>query len=254
MKSKNRAELLNYNKYTFKTKDILLYGSAAAVLDIVFAYFFYRSPIAVIPLLIISYLYLKHIKSTLIKKRKESLKVQFKELILHIAAGQRAGYSAENAVRDSIGDMASMFGDNSLICNELMVIKGGLDNHVQLDLLLQELGRRSGVEEIQEFGEIFSAAKKSGGNMADMIENTADIITQKMDVDREIQVLLSARKFEQDIMNVVPFGILLYVNATSKGFFDILYHNPAGIVLMSCCLLGYLGAVYMQGRIMNISV
>lgn len=105
-----------------------------------------------------------------------------------------------------------------------------------------------------EFAQVFAAAKRNGGNLTEVIERSASIIEEKVETEKEIQILVSARKLEQRIMNVVPFGILLYISVTSKGFFDVLYHNPAGIIIMTVCLAVYVAAVLLSGKIVNIEV
>ena len=90
--------------------------------------------------------------------------------------------------------------------------------------------------------------------MTEVIERSALVIEEKIKTEKEIQVLISARKLEQKIMNVVPFAILLYVGITSKEFFDVLYYNSAGVIIMTVCLAVYLGAVLLSRRIVNIEV
>ena len=180
--------------------------------------------------------------------------MQFKDMILSVAANQRAGYSIENAFRESYRDMEMLYGAKGLICMEIKHIMVGLDNNVVLEKLLYELGRRSHEPDIMQFADIFFIAKISGGNMPDILAKTASVIEQKMETDREIQLMVSAKKMEQKIMNAVPFLIMFYVSSTSKGFFDVLYHNLAGIVIMTVCL-GFYGAAYrLSRRIVEIEV
>ena len=70
-----------------------------------------------------------------------------------------------------------------------------------------------------------------------------------METEKEIEVLLSARKLEQKIMNAMPFLIMLYVNLTSPGYFDKLYHSLAGTAVMTLCLGVYLGAYILSRKI-----
>ena len=55
-------------------------------------------------------------------------------------------------------------------------------------------------------------------------------------------------------MNVVPFLILFYVDTTSKGFFDMLYHNIAGNIIMTVGIAVYGVAICMEDKIMDIKV
>ena len=188
------------------------------------------------------------------KKRKKETAVQFKDTILSVSANQKAGYSIENAFHQAYEDMELLYGKESMICKELYIIVAGLKNNVPIESLLYDFGKRSGVEDIIEFSQVFAVAKRSGGNLTEIIERSASVIEDKIETEKEIEVVISARQMEQRIMNVVPFGILLYISAASKGFFDVLYKNAAGVVIMSVCMVIYVGAVFLSGKITDIEM
>ncbi len=80
------------------------------------------------------------------------------------------------------------------------------------------------------------------------------MIQNRIEVENEINVMISAKKLEQSIMDLVPFIIILYIGVTSKGFFDVLYHNPAGILIMTGCLVVYFAAFLLSEKIIRIRV
>ena len=51
-----------------------------------------------------------------------------------------------------------------------------------------------------------------------------------------------------------PFLIIFYIESTNRNFFGPLYHNLAGILVMSVCLCIYLVAVKISGKIISIRV
>ncbi len=79
-------------------------------------------------------------------------------------------------------------------------------------------------------------------------------IQDRIDVEREISILVSSKRLEQLIMDVVPFGIIAYIGISSRGFFDVLYHNPTGIAVMTLCLAVYVAAFRLSERIIAIRV
>lgn len=250
----NGKTLIDYEHYQFGRKELLIYGIESAGIVLLFSYFFYHSLLASIPLISVGIFFLARKSKELSKKQQNVLKIQFKEAILCISTGMRAGYSAENAIRESYKDMARMFGIKSMICKELQYMIGGMQNNIPIEELLYDFGSRSGVDEIKEFGDIFAISKKNGGNIGQIIAETVEIIGRKLEVDREIETLISARKLEQNIMNLVPFFILVYVNITSKGFFQVLYHNLAGNIIMSIGVVVYVGVIFLEDKIMDIHV
>ncbi len=208
----------------------------------VFAFFFYRSLWAFPPMSLAGWLYLQRSRHHRRRRRDRQLLVQFKECIQAVAASMRAGYAVENAFLDSIADIRSMFGEGCAMERELRQLRQGLSNNVTLETLLKEMGQRSGLEEMREFAEVFAIAKRNGGSIPVMIDAASCSISRRLEVEEEMETLLSARRLEQRVMNAMPFLIVWYVETGNPGYFDMLYGNPAGIALMTACMGVYLAA------------
>lgn len=244
----------DYSEYHFRTREKALYFMEGKLLVLAIGYFFYRSWIACLFLMPVFFLFIKEKRKDLIKRKKQELSIQFKDLILAVAANQKAGYSIENAFRESYKDMEMLYGADGIICIEIRYIIAGLDNNVTLERLIYSLGMRSNQPDIIQFADVFSIAKRSGGNITEILQKTVAVIEQKTETDKEIQLMISAKKMEQKIMNAVPFLIIFYVSSTSKGFFDVLYHNMIGVIIMTVCLGFYAAAYLMSKRIVDIEV
>ncbi|MCM1155649.1 MAG: type II secretion system F family protein [Roseburia sp.] len=245
---------VDYGEYVFDRKESVLYLLEGFLLVGIISYFFYQSIWAALFLSPVVVIFWKLKKKELAAKRRQELNIQFKDAVLAVSANQKAGYSIENAFREAGRDMQMLYGQGAPICRELSYIAKGLDNNVTLEKLLYDFGCRSHVPDILQFADVFLAAKRGGGNMTQIIAETADVIEQKISVDKEIQVLLSSKKMEQKIMNVIPFLIIFYISLTSKGFFDVLYHNVIGVVIMTICLLIYLAAFIISRKLVEIEV
>ena len=220
----------------------------------VLALFFYRSFIALLLLSPMLYPVMKRRMRIQKQKRKQSLVVSFREVMNSVLTSMKAGYSAENAFREAYSDMVLLYGAASPIAEELYRIRTGLDSNIPIEKLLFTFAERCDVEEITEFSEVFAIARRSGGNMTEILERTAVLIRTRLETEEEINVLISAKKMEQKIMDVVPFLIILYIGMSSKGFFDTLYHNPAGIAVMTACMAVYLAAFTISEKIVEIKV
>lgn len=230
---------------TFQEKGKLLLQSVGivALLNLCF----YRHPIAFLPLSLIGLCYFKKEKKIVLVRKREVLRKQFKDMLLLSMAGQRAGYSAENAFLQGYEDLKHLYGEESSICRILQKIRAGLENHIQAADLWKSIGEESGVVEIREFAHVFAIAKESGGDMAAVLESTAQTIADKVETKNEIEVILSARRLEMKIMSIMPFAIMLYITMTSPGYFDSLYGSVQGVFIMTGALLLYLAA-YLWGE------
>ena len=232
---------MDYEVYRLSKKEWLLYGSQGigylALLDFVF----YRSVALFAVLVPMGICYPLILRKDLKRRRKEALKLQFKDAILSAASGLNAGYSVENAFAAALEEMDRLYGKDSMISQELRLILAKTRMNRAFGEALGDFARRSGLEDIQSFSEVFLAARKSGGELVRIIARTAEIIAEKI-------------RIQEDIMSAIPLLIVFYIELTSPGFFDLLYGTAAGRVVMTVCLGIYLGACSLSKRILEIRI
>jgi len=240
---------LNYDKYRFSAGEKLIYFLLGAAADGLISWTFYKSPVAFLIFLIpVETVFFKFVKKSLIEKRKYELSLEFREAIMAVQSSLNAGYSVENAFIEAGRVMESMYGE-SPIRDEFRVLTRRLRSNETLEKILLDISDRSGIEDIEDFANVFAAAKRSGGDFTRIIRKAAESIGDKMDVRREIKTAISSRRYETRIMEAVPFGIIVYLNLTSAGFLEALYHNITGCVIMTVCLCLYLAAFIIAERI-----
>lgn len=214
-------------------------GIAAALF---LAFFFYRNLWAFIPMILPAGAMVLWDRKKAINRKDKRLLEQFGECVMSVGGAVKAGYAAENAFAESMKDMEMMYGPEAEILKELIRIKGGLANHLPLEDLLQEMGERTGLGEIREFAQVFAITKRNGGSLEEIIHMTAENIHSKLSVEEEIYTVLAAKRFEQKIMNTVPFFLALYIQATTPGYFDMFYEDITGRVIMTLFLVWYVMA------------
>lgn len=217
-----------------------------------FAYFFYRSFLAVIILMPGIWFYRKEKMKKSGQKKIYLLEQQFKETLISVQTNLQSGYSVENAFLESYSYIVNVYGKSCDMARELAWIQKGLANGDTLEHLLWDLGRRCPESALEDFANIYSIACKTGSGWTEIIVKIISGISQRMEIKQEIETLIHGKKVESRMMSIIPFFILFYMNTTSKGYFDILYHNPAGIVIMSVCMAGYIFAFLMSERITEI--
>lgn len=231
----------------------MLCNLARCILEMgLLAWFFYRSPWALIALLPLGLRRFWERGHCLEQKKKKELDRQFQECMLSVSAGLRAGYSVENAFGESRRDMQTLFGEKSRIAGELEEIGRGMQNNIPLVRMLKQLGERSGSAYIREFAEILSISTTNGGNLTEVIGSTAEMMNVRLQTVREIEDAISGRKLEARIMTVIPFLLITYVQMGNRGYFDMLYHNGTGVCIMTVCLAVYVSAVWMTEKMTDI--
>ena len=171
-----------------------------------------------------------------------------------VADAVRAGYSVESAIKTCVRDLERLYGKGTDIVEEFRYIESQQHISVPLEELFLDLGSRSQVEDIENFASVFYTAKRTGGDMNRVIQKVARMLGDKIDVKKEIEATLAAKKSEQMIMSLMPAGIIMYLQLTSPGFLSVLYGNPFGIATMSICLAIYATAYWLGRKIVDIEV
>lgn len=218
------------------------------------AYLFYRSFYAVpllSPLTVPIYRMEQDRKKRICRQRLEQ---QFKDALQAMTSALQAGYSVENAIRETYKDMAHMYGQDGMITREFAYMAQGVRNNFTPEELMEDLAVRSGSEDLAEFGELFGIAKRTGGNLTEILKSCGSTICDKLDTKKEIETVMAAKRLEGRLMDVIPCAIILYIDCTSPGFFRCLYHNLTGVIIMSICLTAYLSAVWLSEKMMSVEV
>lgn len=245
---------MNYSKYKMSLKELaftfLIYISMAYLVAVLF---YDNSKVAIVIMLGLP-IFCNITKRKLIKKRENELKKQFCEMISAVSTALSAGLSMENAFEESLSDMISLFGRDSIIVEELNSFLQKIKVNISIDYIMVDFADRSGIEEIKDFSIVITETMKCGGSIPNVISKTVSMMKQKMEMENEIKVILDGKLLEQKIMCVVPFFIILYLRSSSGDFMNALYHNTRGVVVMTVCLLIYALSICLSSRITKIEV
>ncbi len=212
-------------------------------------YLFYESLPACIPLLPVPVLYLRMREKKAGSDRRQRLNRYFKDALTSLSVSVQAGYSLENAISGARRDLERMYPAQEEICREFRYMESQLRLSVPAEELFLDLGKRSGVEDIQNFASVLSAAKRTGGDTGRILQRCAQMVGDKIDVQQEIEASVAAKKMEQTVMSLMPAAIIVYLKVTSPGFMRILYGNIPGICVMTVCMAVYFGAWLLGRRI-----
>lgn len=244
----------DYRTYQFTRREyaqlILLYLAGASAV----AWLFYRSFAALFPAAPAFPFFLRKMRDIRAAARRKQLSYDFRTALHSLTVSLRAGRSVENAFPDAARDLVNTIGEKQDMTQEFIWISRQIRLSVPMEEALWDFAARSGVEDIENFAAVFTTAKRMGGNMAAILKSAADSIGGKIDVEREIETALAAKKMEQKIMTAMPCMIILYMTFASPGFLDDMYGSAFGVLIMTGCLLVYAAAIWWSSRIVAIEV
>ena len=218
------------------------------------AWLYYRTMWAVFVLLPIGTWHYREFRREIKEKKEAEFQMQFREAIQTLASSLNAGYSVENAFYETQKELTLVYPPEARISKELLLIVRKLKMHVPIEQILEEFADRTQTEDVRSFSEVFSTAKRSGGDMIAIIRDTTGQISDKLDVKREIDTILAAKRYEFRIMSAVPYLIIGYMSVSFPEFMECLYGNIVGIGVMTGCLAVYISAYFLGIKLIKIEV
>ncbi len=237
-----------------RRRELVLGVAAGTAFFGLILYLFYESLFPAPILFPVWILYMKEWAEDMAGKKEMEFRLQFRDCIQTMSAALKAGYSAENSIRETRKDLESMYGKDTRIMKELDIMIRQLHVNIPTAQILDDFSQRAVQEDVRDFVNVFSTAKKSGGDSIGVIRNAVKIISEKIDTEKEIQTILASKKFEFQIMCVIPFGIILYMKLTFGEFLEVLYENTAGNLIMTVCLILYITAYKMGKKLIQIEI
>lgn len=218
------------------------------------SYLFYHTFLVLIFLIPFLGIYLSRWQQQCVLKKKQEFMAQFSEALRAVSAALSAGYSVENSIREARKELLLLFPPEAGIVQEFMHMERQLRMNMTVEKALDEFAERVHIEEVNSFVTVFKTAKRTGGDQVAIIKDTVHILQESMDVKREIGTILSSKRFEFQIMTIIPFAILGYMQLAFPEFLSAMYYNLPGILVMTVCLIIDAAAFWMGKRIMDISV
>ena len=253
--NRNGTIIDNYDEYMMSLKEKIFYALAAAVFLFAIGFVFYRSVVLSLFLTPFSLMYLKIKRKQIIKDRKTTMLLQFKDALYVISSSLSAGKSIENAFSDALKDLKILyFQKEVLIIIELQYILAKLEMNQTVEEILGDFAKRTNIEDIKEFADIFGIAKRAGGNLIDAIKNSSKIITEKIEFKQELNNILAQKKFEQKLLNIIPVVMILVLSWTASDYMEPIFTTIVGRIVMTIALIIIFISYMISKKIIDIEV
>ncbi|MCA0757409.1 type II secretion system F family protein [Paenibacillus sp. N4] len=245
-------KLTDYGAYALSRWEFAASGTSGALLFFVSAYLFYHSAAVSCAAAALGIIVPRFRRKQQIERRRERLKLQFKEALFSLTSSLAAGRSLENAFLAAIDDLRLLYPDpRTELLLELQIIRFRLDNAEPLESALRSLADRAQIEEMTQFTDALAACKRSGGDLVEVMKRTSAILGEKLDTEQEISVMIAQKKFEGRIMMAVPFVFLAFLGLAAPDYMAPLY-GGAGYLLLTAALILLLLCFWFMVKMMGI--
>jgi tight adherence protein B len=180
--------------------------------------------------------------------------LQFRDLLDALSNSYSSGMNTQSAFNDAYKDLEKSFGKNAPIVKELSIILKGLNNNFLIEELLRDMAARCGIDDIKSFADTFAVCSRLGGDLKRIVKESRDIISEKIEIEMEIETTVSANKNEIDILCVMPFVMVTMLGRMSQGGTSILTNTPVNVVVKFFAIFLFAVAYKIGMKICDIKV
>lgn len=226
------------------------FGAGFAVLFI----FYKLIPLAVLGGLVMGTVNIFTAQQKAMQKRITSLRRQFFDLMEAMGVAMRAGNPVLKALESARKDLVLIYGESSDIIDELDLILSRFHNAMPLSEAFSDLAQRSGLEDIESFASVYATIEGKSSRADEIIRETQSVIADKMEIEMEIDTLMSAAKSEVNIMLFMPLVILLVIGYAGAGFMDAIYTEPIGRLVATGGLIVFIISFALARKFSNVKI
>lgn len=189
--------------------------------------------------------------SQLLTKRRAALRLQFRDMLESLTTSLASGSTVLQAFDDAYKDMRMQYSENAYITKELYQIYEARRNNIKLVDMLNDFAKRSSLEDVEDFANIFAVGEMSGGNINDIVRQTHSVICEKMQIENEIDSKMSANQLELNIITCAPILIVAMLKFSNETFADN-FATPIGVAAITVGVVLFVVAYRMGQKIINI--
>ncbi|WP_019153862.1 type II secretion system F family protein [Robertmurraya massiliosenegalensis] len=256
IKKSSNPERIDYSVYHLSTFERVLAIFIGAFFSFLIGYLFYMNLIVALIFSLLGLYFPKIRRVHLRDKRKRELTLQFKQMLFSLSSALSAGKSVDQALVEVVKDLRLLYPDpNTYIIRELELINRRVANGDSIASAIKDFSDRADIDDITNFSDVFITSTSTGGDLVEIISRTSTIISEKLEVQQEIQILVSGKKLESKIMMIAPLGIIGFMAFAADGYLDPMYEFPGpGPVIMTGCIATLAFVYWLLQKIMDIRV
>lgn len=189
----------------------------------------------------------------IIDKQRRKLNLQFRDMLEALNTSLGAGKNVVDSFHSVYDDLKVQYDEGAYILKELEVILSGMANNVDIEDLLYDFGVRSGIEDIVSFANVFKICYRKGGNIKDTIRSTHNILSDKMEINEDIETIVTSNKTEQNIMIMMPVMLIAMIKMMSPDFAKN-FTTVSGILSTTVAIVMFVAAYFVGKAVLNIKV
>lgn len=200
-----------------------------------------------------TYFAIPYINKRAILKRRLRFRGQFKEFLGLLSVSMRAGRNEVYSIEDSILELQMLYSADSDIVIEVKNILLRYHNGYTLRSSFNDLAKRIQLDDVTNFALIFEVIEGKGNKTLEIVTKTHAIISEKYEIEMEIETLIAGSKNEASILLVLPLVIMATMNFLGGDFINA-NSQIASILINSGLIAWFLAAYVLASKFMKIDI
>lgn len=185
------------------------------------------------------------------QKRKQLLTRQFRSLLEALSVSLSTGMNMSDSLISAYNDLKTEYSSDAYIVHEVAEMISGMENNIPIEDMLVSFGQRSEVDDAVNFSRVFSVSYRAGGNLKDIVRRTSSIISEKIEINEEIETVLTSNKSQFTAMMVIPVVLVLMLRLMSSQFAASFATVP-GVIAMTIAIGIFVAAYKLGQKIMDV--
>ena len=158
-------------------------------------------------------------------------------------------------MEEARNNLAEIYGASALAVQELSGMLHKMQEAAETDAAVwEDFAKRSQLSDVEDFTQVFSAVRETGGDLVFAVNRAAAVIGEKIAIETEIKTMVSQKKLEGKIITAMPAIIVVFLQIASPTYLAVMYQSLAGRILMSMALAATIFAYIMIERMTAIEV
>ena len=231
--------MTDYTKYHLSKKELGMLVIFVLVLSFILGWLFFDTYLGVVICPIIFVVLKKALEDYLCEQRLKRIRNQFKDILFFLSSAFASGLHLQDGLESAYTQIKEIHGPKAEMADELhmMVLKLKEVAWGEMELW-QDLSRRTGLEDIEDFSEVFAACRDAGGDLIKAVDKAAAMIVEKINVENEMRTMFAQKKTEGRMVGTMPVIMILFLKLTSPGYLNVMYETLPGRIMMMVSMIG----------------
>lgn len=189
-------------------------------------------------------------------KKKSVFELQFKDAMQSLSNSLKSGSSLQVSMEKCLEDLNRIYKHKKIkpVVDEWEIIVSDIKLGKSINDVLIDFRNRAMTEDVDTFVNSAVIINEKGGNLTEVLANVTQIISDRIEVKRDILTLTAGKRSEAKILSFMPVVLVGAIMLLSPKYLEPMYDKPLGKLLAAFGLILLLINYIIGKKIIDIEV